>query len=801
MKFQCSCGAKYELDIVPGMGRVSFVCQNCGQDYSDFVNDIIRKQQGESVPASQPPSAPAASPVPAAAEAPPAAEAPRAPRLKISRGHAPEPAAAPAQSQEPTSKYCAKHRTELTTEECQVCHKPICPQCIEQFGPYCSPFCRNKVDGPSMNAPMYGGRKFAVQQEFWRKTGRIATVAGLIIFAIFGFWFWYAWFGSVPKVVFSVRWDDISHSGGSWIVDGNQVVFLHGGTLARYNLQNKQKIWSLDLITQDQINAVLKQQDENANEELKQDGHVPEGDETLQPANLRQKHARIGLESDLSLRGAEKNIWVANGNSMTHYDWDTGKVLQTINVPDGIGELKVHGNEFLAVSTGDDGALTLTHVNMDDGSMNTEHISTSGRTAIAQNNARRSADEGGGLPLSSVDDGKPLNPRKVAQQEQNLSLPARLALPALLGNAQHNRQINAEIADEDRGNRPAPQPRPQPAEQFTNLQNYTFIPDGDSYLAFASQMIKQNMVEHEAMKAPPKKSALNDANLSTANESDAVNEQLNDIQRTTGADKVVEDQSTYQVAIRRPNSPQPDWVGTVIGAPQLYPLETVNVVAGGKTVIALDKSNKQIWQAQLTYDVSGSGQFGDEDSDNPQYGAGPCVEHNGTLYVFDQAVLTAFDPATGNVHWRIPSVGIVGMFFDDKGMIYLNTTSGSPDDIKYSRQIDVNKQSEAIVQKIDPASGKLLWSYNPGSYISYLNGKYIFAYRYSDSGDDDEQLNDGAAGLENPSYLKIMRINPGNGHVMWDHEEPRAPMDIRFDHNMISLVFKKEVEVLRFFSL
>ncbi len=48
MKIQCSCGAKYELDIVPGMGRVSFVCQNCGQDYSEYVNGLIRQQLGES---------------------------------------------------------------------------------------------------------------------------------------------------------------------------------------------------------------------------------------------------------------------------------------------------------------------------------------------------------------------------------------------------------------------------------------------------------------------------------------------------------------------------------------------------------------------------------------------------------------------------------------------------------------------------------------------------------------------------------------------------------------------------------
>ncbi|HTR43668.1 MAG TPA: PQQ-binding-like beta-propeller repeat protein [Pseudomonadales bacterium] len=803
MKIQCSCGAKYELDVVPGMGRVTFVCQNCGQDYSEYVNSLISQQMGAQAAPPQAPATQAAPPPPAAPATPPPPVDASGPRLKINRGHA---EAAPQQPAAEASKYCSKHRTELATEQCQVCHKPICPQCLDQFGPFCSPFCRNKVEGPSMTTPSYGGRKFAVQREFWRKTGLISTIAAVIVFGALGFWFWYAWIGSVPRVYFSVRWDDISHSGGSWIADGNQIVFLHGGTLARYNLKTKQKVWSVDLVTPEQIKAVLKAEDEEAQQQLRE-GATEVSGSTLEPANLRQKHARIGLEEGLSLHGAGKNIWVASGNSMTHYDWDTGNVLQTINVANGIGDLKEHDKEFLAVSTSEDGSPSVTHINMDDGSMNVEKFSSSGPANVAKNTGR--ADEqGGGLPLSPVDDGKPLNPQKVQNQVQNMSYAGRLALPALLGNAQHNRQINSEIAEEDRGNRPPPRRvqaaptvggRGVPGEQDTNQLDFTFILDGDSYLAFAAKMIQENMVEHEAVKAPPKKSALSDPNLGTANETAAVNEQLNDIQRTTGGDKVTEDLSTYQVAVRRPNSTEPDWTGTLIGPPQLFPLQTVNIITAGKTVIALDKSNKKIWQSQLTYDVvPHEPEFGSAQS---EFGAGPCVEHDGTLYIFDQAVLTAFDPATGNVKWRIPSVGIVGMFFDDKGNIYLNTTSGSPDDIKYSRQIDVTKENEAIVQKIDGSSGKILWSYYPGGYISYLSGKYIFAYRSSDAGDDDEQLMDGAAGLQNPSFMKIIRINPSNGHEMWDHEEPRAPMSIQFDNNTISLVFKKEVEVLRFFSL
>ena len=53
--------------------------------------------------------------------------------------------------------------------------------------------------------------------------------------------------------------------------------------------------------------------------------------------------------------------------------------------------------------------------------------------------------------------------------------------------------------------------------------------------------------------------------------------------------------------------------------------------------------------------------------------------------------MSAFDLATGNARWRLPSVGVVGLFFDDQDNVYVNTTTGNPDDIKYSRQIDINQ--------------------------------------------------------------------------------------------------------------
>jgi outer membrane protein assembly factor BamB len=205
-----------------------------------------------------------------------------------------------------------------------------------------------------------------------------------------------------------------------------------------------------------------------------------------------------------------------------------------------------------------------------------------------------------------------------------------------------------------------------------------------------------------------------------------------------------------------------------------------------------DKSNKKLWQGTLGYNVKEGLATLDEESST--YGQGPCVERKGSLYVFDEGVLSAFDLSNGNARWRLPTVGVVGLLFDDHDMIYVNTTSASHDRLKYSRQIDLSQKVSSVILKVDSRNGKIVWSEESKGLVNYVSGKFILAAQSSIPDDPDGP----ETGFEKRPWLRIRRINPNDGREVWDHFQERAPLDVAFDQNVIRLVFKKEVQVLRF---
>jgi outer membrane protein assembly factor BamB len=387
---------------------------------------------------------------------------------------------------------------------------------------------------------------------------------------------------------------------------------------------------------------------------------------------------------------------------------------------------------------------------------------------------------------------KILDPAAVAAQAQNLPLPNKLALPAVLAANANQERLEEEMRDEPEMGVVLPVQE--------GLERTTLLPDGDRFVQFSVKLLESKTIERQAMKAPPTKSAL-EGDVNASSTAAVANEILNEIQRDRGGDVISEDVSRYQITLRCPGVPDAaEWVGEVIGPSEVFPLKTVNVLAAGKSVWVFDKANKKLWESKLNFPISGGG-GGLVSGETRLFGDGPVVERGDTLYLFDQGVLSAFDMANGNARWRLPAVGVSGLHFDDEGMIYVNTSSASPDILRYPNQIDISEKATQIILKINAKTGATVWKLNQEGLVSYVSGKYIYS-TVTHAGDGaGEGILGVKTGLELPPHIRIKRLDPGSGRVLWDYYQERFPLDFHFEKNTIQLLFKKEMLVLQYFSL
>lgn len=699
---------------------------------------------------------------------------------------------------------------QFAVEKCYICGKPICPKCMELFGYVCSPLCKSKAEAQGIEVPVFEGQRDVKEAKSWRKTVLVTTTAcSIIAVALGAYIWWYAW-GSKPHVTFSVRFGDRAHSGQSAFAGQDQIVFLHGGTLARHDMKQKKEIWSVNLVDEKEIDAAIaKEMDDTKKEIDRANSETPEHVPKMPRADKLKKELLREAAADLRLRVVGQNIWVMTPKKLTRFDWDTGKTNKEIALKEEWGGMLRHGDELMTLES-DQGKESVTRINLSTCDVRSEDIVLPRPAPTTKTNANRaiakaapqqragpstragSTSGGRGLPtVAGKDAGKPLDPGKVAEQASHLSLPAKIALPAVLANTVNQERTLQELDDEN-GAPQKPMAPDDPARDY-----FVLVPTKDGFIQFASHLIEAKFVTRSAMKAAPQKSALEN-NASVANTAEIANEILNDMQRQYGGGTVTEDESRYLIKIQSPGGSNA-WSGEIVGTPKLFPLKTVTVLASNKKVTVFDKTNKKLWEGTLNYSVSGGSGALDDEEESPT-GEGPCVEHKDTLYVFDEGLLHAFDLKTGNARWRIPSVGVSGIFFDDKDMLYVNSTDASPDSIKYSKQIDVNSKVSNVLQKVDPQNGKVLWVTRPGGAVSYVSGPYIYAVQsYAALNDEEDEENPymPTTGFETQPYLRIRRINPKNGKQMWEYFQQRAPLDIAFDKNNIRLVFRKEVQVLK----
>jgi len=676
---------------------------------------------------------------------------------------------------------------------------------MQLFGYVCSPHCKEKAELQGIELPVYAGQRDVAQNREWGKVVLVTKLAAGFTIVFLGVWFWYAWFGSRPKPSFAVRFEDEpAMSGASAVCPDGQIVFLHGAKLARYDLKSKKEVWLRHLVDKkkvaDKAAADLKEMLAEAAKDGDRHWKIPTVEELT-------KDMTRSAEGSLQLEVREKNIWVADGGKVTRYDWATGEPKESV-------EFKGHFQR--AIRRGDDlemrrrlefGRMAITRFNLANGKITRTELGDMPKVEVAVNSKTnknaKPTQVAAKTPARQTSGTKPLDPQKLAAAVSAASTPAKLAAPATISVAVQQQRALKEMEDMD--------DLDGDSRDFSGgfgltpevgNESKSLIPTADGFIQVTTKLLEWKMVEREAMKAPPKKPAL-EGNVSAGASLELANEMLNEMQREAGGSKVREDQSRYLAKVHVSGKDVPDWEGEFVGQAAVYPQPTVNVVVGGKTMVVLDKSNKKKWESTLSYPLSGGGTFFEDDEDAFRTGLGPVVERGDTLYVFDQGVLSAFETATGNARWRLPSVGVSGLYFDDKGSLYVNTTTASPDKIKYSKQIDVMDRTDDIVIKLDAKTGTEIWKHSMGGTIAHLDSKYIYTMTYLGPLDDDEEISPEmvAMGVQTKPYLRIRRINPKNGRVLWDYYQPRGPLDVKIHENTFQVVLKKEVQVLKFLSL
>ena len=703
MKIQCGCGAKYSFDVTPEMAAapIAFVCQACGADNSDLLNQLICQQ----FPTPPPPANTARS----------AGSVPVAIPLPAS----PPPTAAP--SGQP-------------------------------------PAVRRVVRGQGQH------QSAVIQARPGRKARRIGAAVAVLFAFLVGFWFWYEVFGSKPSVAYSLKFPAAVYAGHCKLVPPHDALLLRGGRLARYDWAARKEVWSNNLVDRRQIEesaarfmAQTEAENRRVSARMQAEGLAWKPESPGLEETTRRIEDEAAAQIHWHINGHD--VWLALPGKLARYDWQTGKVSQEISLP-GTLDLFIPGETaILAVARSALGRQIALRIGLPAGDVQQQELTVPsvGRSVKGASAAARSPMSAG--PQSAA--------ATVAQAARAIQTPA--------ARAGSDADVEARPADYSRS---------------------AIVAGGRSLMQLTVDLIEARRATVQAMKEAPKKSAL-EGEINASATAAIANEILNDLQREDTGGVEQEDISRYRVTLKGLFSEETaEWIGEVVGPPELFPLQTVNVLIAGKNVIVFDKINKKLWESKLAYPVADGRAVGDElcPVDGPEDFV-PCEERGGTLFLFDQGMLTAFELATGNARWRLPSVGISRLLFDGQGQLYVNTSDADQERIKYSQQIDLEAKSHPVILKVDPRSGKILWRARNYGRAATVTGKFVYAVEWA-AGDDHARLRPSVI----PAHLRIYALDPKDGKPFWEHYDGREPIALDFHQNLMQVLFKKEMQLLKFVS-
>ncbi|MDB6067228.1 MAG: Pyrrolo-quinoline quinone [Pedosphaera sp.] len=786
IKVECTCGTRFEFEVEPVHGRmpVRINCPACGLDATAAANAIIETQSH---------------PQPAAASPPPPAH-PSAPAehqgLRIAKSastHAPVASpspAVPAQIEVPqqvgepaaaneASKPCHKHHSEPAADVCCVCAKPICLICMEQFGHVCSVYCRQQATLKRIYVPVYARQKSVVTGKLQRMGRRISYAVAALLLSLLAFWVWYGWFARNPKIVYTVaipksdsrlknsyREDEFYD-----LIAPNQLLSIKSKRLTLLDVTQQKELWSVPLQNEAETGLVKAARAKN-DEIIKRTPKVYDVDTNVEMTRYAGLDP-LGYEDDFAFANPHviatiNDIWICFPNRLARFDRSTGS-RKEVPIHDQIFSV-THGNEaILVVSGNSQGPAVLTRIALPEGTAQTEDISTptppqASKVEVKNNSSSNKA----AMSTETAEKTQAESARKLKSSLGQAMVAGGMNATSTVSKAKQKAADEESILD-----------------MFDSYQ-HPYVLAGPNVMQFKTKLLEQKMISHETMK-PKGKSIMESGNLTAGQSMDAAQEVLNDMRREQGGGVTQEDVSRYQVTLHRRFAKDiPDWTGEVTGPPAFFPLKTVDVVAAGQAISVFNKSNKKLWDAKLTYSVAS--RYSEEQA--------PCLETKDALYFADLGILARYDLATGTVRWRLNSVGISRIQADERGKLYINTTTAGPESIKYSEQINIHDKIHPVILKVDPETGKVLWRLDSVGDECLLSDKFLYATRVS-TAYAALRLEEGP-----DTHFNLNLLDPSNGNVIWNyHEGNRRIIRTEVQKNWILLHFDDKVIVLKFFSL
>ncbi len=331
--------------------------------------------------------------------------------------------------------------------------------------------------------------------------------------------------------------------------------------------------------------------------------------------------------------------------------------------------------------------------------------------------------------------------------------------------------------------------------QTPNVQDLRteFSAVGGSPLRVDIRLKEKNVTARDAIKPGSEKeleAAAGGAAAHSADEMKSIAALIrNDAARLNGSAVGQMDDSTYEITLRRPFDPAvPEWNGILRGRVQIFSTPTLHLITAGTKLLAFDRMNKKIWEAVLGSPVPIFG--GDTGADgSPQ----PWFETGGRLFFADGAFLTAFDSASGQVAWRLPSVGIRKVVMDGEGFLYVLSGNSRVESLTFAMDASFG-DSVPITLRVNPADGKIMWKVEKYQDV-WASGKDVYALRESQNPHDIEEQ---VFNRDKPAAarVKLYKLSRGSGNPLWEWFQPRRPFAVEAHGKSVALLFAEELQII-----